>query len=121
MLYNLVYNYVMAYRVGPGYPTHVLDSVLDQHSVDKKCKKCQGRKPIRTHHCSICNKCVMQMDRNYTIYHRSLSMAGQLYRPFQSSIFYSFFNIFESNLLFSCFVNHISRFAKYLYLYRRGR
>ena len=28
------------------------------------CKKCQNVKPPRTHHCSICGKCVMKMDHH---------------------------------------------------------
>ena len=30
----------------------------------KKCKFCKLIKPLRTHHCSICNKCIFKMDHN---------------------------------------------------------
>lgn len=28
------------------------------------CKKCIGPKPARTHHCSVCRKCVLKMDHH---------------------------------------------------------
>ena len=28
------------------------------------CRKCDELKPPRTHHCAICNKCVMRMDHH---------------------------------------------------------
>jgi hypothetical protein len=67
LLYNLVYNYVMANRVGPGTSTDIPELILEQHQISKKCKKCSGRKPVRTHHCSICNQCVLQMDRTHLL------------------------------------------------------
>ena len=30
----------------------------------KKCKFCKLIKPLRTHHCSICNKCIFKMDHH---------------------------------------------------------
>lgn len=31
---------------------------------DRYCKKCQCKKPDRTHHCSSCNSCVLKMDHH---------------------------------------------------------
>lgn len=39
------------------------------------CKKCLTPKPTRTHHCSICNKCILKMDHHcpwYVIFCRTL-------------------------------------------------
>ena len=65
LFYNLVYNYVMANIVGPGTSSDIPPQLLHHHQVLKKCKKCRNPKPIRTHHCSICDKCILQMDRKW--------------------------------------------------------
>lgn len=31
------------------------------------CKKCDSPRPPRTHHCSICNKCILKMDHHCRI------------------------------------------------------
>ena len=66
ILYNLVYNYVMAHRIGPGSPDQIPNKLL-RTTVYKRCRKCNTLKPVRTHHCSICDSCNLQMDRNYSL------------------------------------------------------
>lgn len=66
--YNLVYNYVMSYMVGPGLAETLPAALLITHNVNKRCRKCSLPKPVRTHHCSICNKCILQMDRKMFIH-----------------------------------------------------
>lgn len=38
----------------------------DFNTPDKWCKKCWAAKPERTHHCSICNRCVLKMGKPLT-------------------------------------------------------
>lgn len=64
-LYNLVFNYVMANMIGPGFSSDISTDLLNRYNVNKKCRKCNQRKPVRAHHCSVCNKCVLQMDRKF--------------------------------------------------------
>lgn len=43
------------------------DMLLEEGCCDqtlKLCKKCNYSKPKRTHHCSICNACVLKMDHH---------------------------------------------------------
>lgn len=30
----------------------------------KKCRKCHNFKPLRAHHCSLCDACVLRMDHH---------------------------------------------------------
>ena len=56
VIFNLVFNYVYCICKGPGfaYPLPDLPS----------CPKCGVSKPIRAHHCQLCNRCVLKMDHH---------------------------------------------------------
>ncbi|OZJ06384.1 hypothetical protein BZG36_00672 [Bifiguratus adelaidae] len=56
---NIAFNYAMAIRTNPGVPLAVLEE-----GVEKRCKKCGGPKPERTHHCSVCNRCIQRFDHH---------------------------------------------------------
>ncbi|RUS76605.1 hypothetical protein EGW08_015647, partial [Elysia chlorotica] len=58
LLMNIVFNYVMAAFTHPGHPPQNVSEVVSI------CKKCIAPKPPRTHHCSICGKCVLKMDHH---------------------------------------------------------
>ncbi|XP_071828568.1 palmitoyltransferase ZDHHC16-like isoform X2 [Apostichopus japonicus] len=57
---NTLFNYYKGVTTPPGYPP----AVLSDTSVATICKKCIAPKPPRTHHCSLCNKCVLKMDHH---------------------------------------------------------
>ncbi|KAK2882490.1 hypothetical protein FQN49_000289 [Arthroderma sp. PD_2] len=44
----------------PEYTSVTVNSLGDM----RYCKKCQSRKPDRTHHCSTCGQCVLKMDHH---------------------------------------------------------
>ncbi|XP_016841678.1 palmitoyltransferase ZDHHC16A [Nasonia vitripennis] len=60
LLINVCFHYYMGVNVPAGYPPK---GGLIPEAVSI-CKKCIKPKPPRTHHCSICNKCVLKMDHH---------------------------------------------------------
>lgn len=40
------------------------ESDVEHYRVKRWCKKCNQEKPIRAHHCSVCNVCVLRMDHH---------------------------------------------------------
>ncbi|XP_054747918.1 palmitoyltransferase ZDHHC16A [Anastrepha obliqua] len=61
LLLNVVFHYVMGVITPPGEPPKVDNGTFE---VRKICKKCHSPKAPRTHHCSICNKCILKMDHH---------------------------------------------------------
>nr|XP_006630367.2 PREDICTED: probable palmitoyltransferase ZDHHC16 isoform X1 [Lepisosteus oculatus]XP_015201879.1 PREDICTED: probable palmitoyltransferase ZDHHC16 isoform X1 [Lepisosteus oculatus] len=59
-LVMIVFHYYKATRTSPGYPPQI------KHDIPSVsvCKKCITPKPARTHHCSICNRCILKMDHH---------------------------------------------------------
>lgn len=60
LLLNVTYNFYKAAVTSPGYPPE-RELIVEAVSI---CKKCIAPKPPRTHHCSVCNKCVLKMDHH---------------------------------------------------------
>ncbi|XP_033210094.1 palmitoyltransferase ZDHHC16 isoform X2 [Belonocnema kinseyi] len=60
LLINVCFHYYMGVNVMAGYPPQ---GGLIPEAVSI-CKKCIKPKPPRTHHCSVCNKCVLKMDHH---------------------------------------------------------
>nr|SVE69815.1 EOG090X06RJ [Eubosmina coregoni] len=60
ILMNVVFHYYMGLITPPGNPPKA-ESIPH---ITAKCKKCQGPKPSRTHHCSICHTCILRMDHH---------------------------------------------------------
>lgn len=53
---NIEFNYILAVFTSSNH--------TQPHTSDKLCEKCCNGKPERTHHCSICNVCVLKMDHH---------------------------------------------------------
>uniref|UniRef100_A0A7S0J2K7 Palmitoyltransferase n=1 Tax=Calcidiscus leptoporus TaxID=127549 RepID=A0A7S0J2K7_9EUKA len=70
LLTNILFNYWACILTRPGYPGDHLEpfeetlEVGRQPRIRRFCKKCRVPKPERTHHCSVCNRCVMKMDHH---------------------------------------------------------
>ncbi|CAE8690212.1 unnamed protein product, partial [Polarella glacialis] len=73
LVVNLLYNYLMSIFTPPGQPPEYtgtasgsnVDQELGEQPVPpKQCPRCQGLKPPRTHHCSVCKRCVLKMDHH---------------------------------------------------------
>ncbi|XP_026674225.1 palmitoyltransferase ZDHHC16 isoform X2 [Ceratina calcarata] len=60
LLVNVCFHYYMGVNVPAGYPP-VGGLIPEAVSI---CKKCIKPKPPRTHHCSVCNRCILKMDHH---------------------------------------------------------
>ncbi|KAF2884870.1 hypothetical protein ILUMI_21289 [Ignelater luminosus] len=63
LLINISFHYYMAVITPPGYPPQG-ELITEAVSI---CKKCIAPKPPRTHHCSVCNRCILKMDHHCRI------------------------------------------------------
>lgn len=63
LLINVIFHYYMGCTVSPGLPPQGA-FIPEAVSI---CKKCIAPKPPRTHHCSVCNKCILKMDHHCRI------------------------------------------------------
>lgn len=80
LLFNVIFHYYMAVTTPPGVPPDVILFLLSYRRANfiksmslqgvliveavSICKKCIAPKPPRTHHCSVCNKCILKMDHH---------------------------------------------------------
>lgn len=58
--WNTLFHYYKGVVTSPGYPPK---GTVIQEAVSI-CKKCISPKPPRTHHCSVCNRCILKMDHH---------------------------------------------------------
>ncbi|XP_061561744.1 palmitoyltransferase ZDHHC16B isoform X4 [Phycodurus eques] len=98
LLVMLVFHYYKATTTSPGHPPK--DNIhIPSVSI---CKKCINPKPARTHHCSICNTCVLKMDHHcrilVTTTEHASSLAQQLRGPFQPPLFLLLLPLHDSGL-----------------------
>lgn len=68
VLLNVAFNFVLCAATDPGSPEDVGEEIAGLASRGlgiQTCRKCNGGwKPPFTHHCSICNRCVLSMDHH---------------------------------------------------------
>lgn len=71
LLANILFNYWACVLTKPGMPADHLDAEELEPTEEggpirfgKRCRRCSNPKPPRTHHCSVCNRCVMKMDHH---------------------------------------------------------
>jgi len=73
VLFNILFNYWSCILTRPGFPgDHMAAIDADAERIESEgsaerhrfCRKCRVPKPARTHHCSVCNRCVMKMDHH---------------------------------------------------------
>uniref|UniRef100_UPI00358EF877 palmitoyltransferase ZDHHC16-like isoform X1 n=2 Tax=Myxine glutinosa TaxID=7769 RepID=UPI00358EF877 len=60
LLVHVVFHFKQAVCVPPGTPSW---DIVDRSKVST-CKKCFSPRPPRTHHCSVCNRCILKMDHH---------------------------------------------------------
>ncbi|KAF2072004.1 hypothetical protein CYY_006667 [Polysphondylium violaceum] len=73
--FNIYFNYYKVISTDPGSPSFPTisgeDSEIENRNLNQSlqikwdfCKKCQKPKPPRTHHCNVCERCVLKMDHH---------------------------------------------------------
>lgn len=113
--FGITFNYLMAVFTHPGGTEHLKNKMpptrelkngyqfqrvtyaLEEEDIEgnpfdcqgKKCLQCHNFKPLRAHHCSICNVCVLRMDHHCPWIHNCVGHYNQRY--FLLMIFYVMF------------------------------
>ncbi|XP_067931541.1 palmitoyltransferase ZDHHC16-like [Watersipora subatra] len=101
LLLNIVFHYYMAVTTSPGVPPSNVDSPVSI------CKSCIVPKPPRTHHCSVCKKCVLKMDHHCPWINNCVGHYNHRY-------FYLFCVYMSSGTIFVC-ISIYNQFMSYFY------
>ncbi|KAG2262520.1 hypothetical protein Bca52824_069599 [Brassica carinata] len=68
----------------------------------RKCDKCFAYKPLRTHHCRVCRRCVLKMDHHCVWINNCVGYAN--YKAFFLLVFYATVACIHSTVLLVCCV-----------------
>eukprot|EP00049_Salpingoeca_infusionum_P011955 m.211583 g.211583 ORF g.211583 m.211583 type:complete len:381 (+) comp15064_c0_seq2:309-1451(+) len=82
LLINIVFNYLFVSITKPGAPpklSHAEIAVRMERGEGSYCKKCDNFKPPRTHHCSVCQQCVLKMDHHCPWVHNCIGLYNHRY------------------------------------------
>ncbi|KAL9641424.1 hypothetical protein ABK040_013353 [Willaertia magna] len=109
---NLTNNAMMRQRASPSScvnPLNSIDLIEEKENNQQKepkrkiwskeCKRCLITKPVRTHHCHLCNTCIHRMDHHCPFLHTCIGFAN--YRYFLLFLCYLWFAAFYNLLLTS--------------------
>ncbi|KAG5670020.1 hypothetical protein PVAND_000307 [Polypedilum vanderplanki] len=74
LLFNVVFHYFMAATTDPG-----VVNLSEAYNAVSICKKCLVPKPPRTHHCSICNRCILKFDHHCAFLNQCIGFYNHRY------------------------------------------
>ncbi|CAK8573125.1 unnamed protein product [Lathyrus sativus] len=89
-------------HVPPSFYPDVESTNSKDNAEQKKCDKCFGYKPPRTHHCRVCRKCVLKMDHHCLWINNCVGYWN--YKAFFDFIVYATIASVYSTVLFICCV-----------------
>jgi len=92
---NAIFNYLSAAFSSPGYTTDYQDILREYRGESYSgydCEKCQLPKPDNAHHCSFCNKCVLNLDHHCPWINNCVGFNNMRY--FLLFLFYTFLSCF---------------------------
>uniref|UniRef100_A0A0N5AF87 Palmitoyltransferase n=1 Tax=Syphacia muris TaxID=451379 RepID=A0A0N5AF87_9BILA len=99
---NVLFHYYKACTVDPGFP----EKVFKVNGLPQ-CYRCNRYKPPRTHHCSICGRCVLHMDHHCVWINQCVGLHNHRYfYQFVTLVWLSMALILFSN--YNCFKEHMS-------------
>ncbi|KAJ0243939.1 protein S-acyltransferase 15 [Hirschfeldia incana] len=76
----------------------------------RKCDKCFAYKPLRTHHCRVCRRCVLKMDHHCVWINNCVGYAN--YKAFFLLVFYATLaSIYSTVLLVCCIFKNAESYA----------
>ncbi|XP_020892560.1 putative ZDHHC-type palmitoyltransferase 8 [Exaiptasia diaphana] len=108
---NVVFNYLCAVLIVPGYP-QTQEEFQRERSFIKKyemCAKCNRIRNFGTHHCSWCHKCVRMMCHHCPFTNNCVGLKNYVY-------YYSFLGYAFVGMIYACYLGYFPFASCYKYL-----